>query len=51
MRARVPVVIVEDGGKDAIDAAIINRHHCQRCRHWLNPTTAAVDNDRYPHQQ
>ncbi len=50
MRARAAVVVVGGGGKDAILAAAINHHHHQQCRHWhrwLNPTAAAVDNDRY----
>ncbi len=49
------VVVVGGGGKDAIVAAAINCCHSQRCHHqhpWLNPTTAAIDNDRYcRHQQ
>jgi hypothetical protein len=45
MRARMAVIFVGGIGKDAIIAAIINRHHSQQCHHWrrwLNPTTAAV---------
>jgi hypothetical protein len=44
------VVVVGGIGKDAIIAAAINRRHRRQCRHqrrWLNPTTAAVDNDCY----
>jgi hypothetical protein len=49
MRARMAVVVVGGVGKDAIVAAAINRRHSRRCRHGhrrLNPTAAAIDNDR-----
>jgi hypothetical protein len=44
------VVVVGGVGKDAIVATAINRRHSQRRRHRhrrLNPTAAAIDNDRY----
>jgi hypothetical protein len=45
------VIVVIAGGKDAIVAAAINHRHSQRHRHlrwyWLNPNTAAINNDRY----
>jgi hypothetical protein len=50
MRARIVIIVVIAGGKEAIVAAAINRCHSQRCRHWsrqLNPIVASIDNDCY----
>ncbi len=54
MRARIVVVVVGGVGKDAIVPAAINpRHSRQRRhrRHRLNPTAAAIDNNRYCRHQ
>ena len=50
MRARMAVVVVGRVCKDVIITAAINCCHSQQCHHWrrwLNPTAAAVDNDRW----
>jgi hypothetical protein len=50
MRARMAVVVLGVGGKDAIVAAAINRRNSQQHHYghrWLNPTTTAINNDRY----
>jgi hypothetical protein len=50
MRVRVVVIVMGGSGKDAIIAAAINQRHCQQCHHWrcqLNPTAAAINDDRY----
>jgi hypothetical protein len=50
MSERMAVIVVGGVGKDAIVAAAINRRHSRQrrhWRHWLNPTAAAADNDRY----
>jgi hypothetical protein len=46
------MAVIVMGGiiKDAIVASAINHCHSQRCHHWrrwLNPTAAAINNDRY----
>ncbi len=41
-------------GKDAIVAAVINRHHHQGCRHRrhrLNPTAPTIDGNCYGHRR
>jgi hypothetical protein len=48
------VIVVGGVGKDAIVATAINFCHSQRRRHWcrwLNPTAAAVNNNRYCRRQ
>jgi hypothetical protein len=50
----VVVVIVGVGGKDAIFGTTINGCHTQQRRHWhcwLNPTTVAINDDRYCRRQ